>query len=36
MAVMVKVDGKNLITTIQVNFEMIPSEAATQINLNCC
>ena len=36
MAVMVQVDGKILITTIQVNFVLIPSEAATQIDQNCC
>ena len=38
MAVMVNLRQKILITTILVNFELIPSEAGirTQINLNCC
>ena len=32
MAVMAQVDGKILITTIQVNFVLIPSEAGMLIN----
>ena len=38
MAVMVNLGQKFLITTIQVNFVLIPSEAGirTQIDLNCC
>ena len=38
MAVMVGLWQKFLITTIQVNFVLIPSKAGmrTQIDLNCC
>jgi len=38
MAVMVSLWQKLLITTIQVNFALILSEAGmtTQIGLNCC